>query len=124
MSGPILHIGGTRSIMCPRCGRLPWASCVTPSGRPARMPHAERVEAAPPEQDARVGDLVIVRAAGMLTRIAAIDEIHLLFVIARIWEWRWSSFGAAVTLDVERVLRLAPDDATTAAARAALAGAP
>lgn len=88
------------------------------------MPHAERVEAAPPEQDARVGDLVIVRAAGVMTRVAVLDEIRLLFVTARIWEWRWSSFGAAVTLDVERVLRLAPDDETTAAARAALAGTP
>lgn len=124
-----LRLGGPLAVRCPTCLVAAGASCTTlagPSGRPTPWPrtrmHAARRKAGPPEQEVRVGDLVIVRYG--------FGEVLALFLGApftarvRLWDGRLGQWGREVDRMLADVLRLAPDDATTAAARAALAGAP
>lgn len=69
------------------------------------------------------GKLVFVRTddGDALAVVVALDWL-LPRIVVRVWDG--AAFGGMVYGDVADVLRLAPDDETTAAARAALAGAP
>jgi hypothetical protein len=74
-----------------------------------------------PAQEAKPGDLVMVRLAGSerLAVLLAFGES----AWVRIWRRDLGRFEHdAVPLRIDAVLRLAPDDDTTAGARAALAG--
>lgn len=120
-----LRIGGPLAIRCDTCRQPQGADCVLlsgPDGRPVpwprRRPHACRVKAAPPEAEAKAGDLVIVRI-GPREALAVVgggtqDAVALRFWSdARGWSDGWSH------LEAWR-LGLAPEDERTAAARAAL----
>ena len=125
----VLRIGGPRSRACPTCREPAGACCVLlsgPDGRPVPWPrsrfHRGRLNNAPPEQDAHVGDLVILCLAGreILATILGVGE----HVAVRTWSDASGWAPGAGHVAPWQILRLAPEDATTAAARAALAGAP
>ena len=88
-------------------------------GMGAHRPVAPPRQAAPPEAEAKVGDLVVVQLGAhevlALVRGGTQDNVALRFWSA---QHGWSGDGH---LEAWRVLRLAPEDETTAAARAALA---
>jgi hypothetical protein len=113
----VLRIGGPLAKACqrPQCGAPAGETCRRPSGEPAPRPHAARVKAAPPEQEARVGDVVVVQVLreflGVLVSVAPL----------RVRLWTDGAWSIPWPREAHHVLRLAPEDATTAAARAALA---
>lgn len=118
----ILKIGGPLAIRCDVCEQPPGAGCITAphslgTRYPLRKPHAARVKAAPPEMEVKAGDLVIVRTRDA-EHVAVIDSIGAEVHFVRLW-----IVGAFYGLAVSRfqILRLAPEDERTAAARAALA---
>lgn len=121
-----LRIGGALAVRCPTCTARPGAPCWTlagPDGRPTpwprKQPHAARVKAAPPEQQARVGDLVVVRHAGA-DRLAVVTLAE--DGLVRIWRRELGRFERMSSpIAPANVLRLAPEDERSLAARAALA---
>lgn len=124
----VLRIGGPRSRACPTCREPAGAGCVLlsgPDGRPVPWPRARphrcRIAAAP-EQEARPGDLVVLCLAGreILAVVLGAGE----HVAVRTWSDASGWAPGAGHVAPWQILRLAPEDATTAAARAALAGAP
>ena len=128
MSGA-LRIGGPSAAYCSTCHARPGSGCLTLSGAdgrptpwPRRRPHAARVKAAPPEREAHAGDLVIVCLAGreILATILGGGE----HVAVRTWSDARGWAPGAGHVAPWQILRLAPENETTAAARAALAGAP
>lgn len=120
-----LKIGGPLAIRCDTCRQPPGAACVArwrgrPTDRPCKT-HAARVKRGPPELEVAPGDLVVVQLGARevlaLVRGGTQDSVALRFWSA---EHGWSPGDGH--LEAWRVLRLAPEDETTAAARAALKG--
>lgn len=117
-----LRIGGPLAKRCGTCRQPPGADCVLlsgPDGRPVpwprNRPHAARVKAAPPEAEVRAGDLVIL--VDRLERLAVIASVSPLLV--RAWNPGAGRFSPPYATAL--LMRLAPEDERTAAARAALA---
>lgn len=75
-------------------------------------------------QEARAGDLVIVRDGDGRECLAAVDVVVCASGIAVVRRWLAESRKFCVhsspVIGLDRILRLAPDDETTAAARASL----
>lgn len=116
-----LKIGGPLAIRCPVCDAAAGGSCERADGKYfLAKPHAARVKAAPPEAEVKPGDLVVVqlgaREALAIVRGGTQDNVALRFWSAALG---WSAGDGH--LEAWRVLRLAPEDETAAAARAALA---
>lgn len=115
-----LKIGGPLAIRCPVCDAAAGGSCERADGKYfLAKPHAARVKAAPPEAEVKPGDLVVVQLGARevlaLVRGGTQDNVALRFWSA---QHGWSGDGH---LEAWRILRLAPEDETTAAAQAALA---
>ncbi len=115
-----LKIGGPLAIACKACGAGPGRACIPITGeRITRRIHAARVKAAPPELEVAPGDLVVVQFSARevlaLVRGGTQDNVALRFWSVALG---WSTGDGH--LEAWRVLRLAPEDEQTAAARAAL----
>lgn len=122
-----LKIGGPPAIRCEVCDVPPGMGCKFvrvqargPGHTFTRAPHAARVKAAPPEQEAKVGDLVVVQLGARetlaLVRGGTQDNVAL-----RFWSAAHGWSPGDGHLEAWRILRLAPEDETTAAMRATLA---
>lgn len=117
----ILHLGGPLAIGCEtcRCPRL--HDCHTAGGKTC-APHAARVKAAPPAEEARAGSLVIVSLGGGKSSLAHLLDVNAAAVEVRLWRPSAQAFATPRLFPRSAVLRLAPEDAAaTQMARAELA---
>lgn len=117
-----LRVGGPLAIRCPRCGATRLSHCRTAYLGLARAPHVARVKAAPPTQEAKSGDIVLVledAAQEVDDAVAFLRGAAAGYALVR--RWRGGAFDGEALIPARRILRLAPEDERTAAARAALA---
>lgn len=115
----ILHLGGPLAAGCETCRSPRLHDCHTAGGKTC-APHAARVKAAPPAEEARAGDLVMADVSGK-TLLAQLLEVGAAAVRARLWRATAQAFAPARMLPRSAVLRLAPEDAAvTKLARAEL----
>lgn len=116
-----LKIGGPLAIRCPVCDAKHY--CEAKSGRYfLRKPHAARVKAAPPEQEVKVGDIVILCPGPPFPdALAILVDAALTGGLVQVRTWRHERWGLVVPVHPSVILRLAPENAQTAAMRATLA---
>lgn len=114
-----LHLGGPLATSCETCGSPRLHDCHTAGGKTC-APHAARVKAAPPAEEAGAGALVVV-SLGDKTSLAQLLDVNAAAVEVRLWRPSAQAFASARLLPRSAVLRLAPEDAAaTQMARAEL----
>lgn len=101
-----LLLGGALANACATCDSSRLIPCFTRHGVPCQ-PHAARRRAAPPEETARPGDVVVVRLYRDPTeRLAVLSQILAAnLVVVRLWDGR---LGDARQMIGSNVVRLAP----------------
>lgn len=123
---PTLKIGGPLANRCPICEANPGVTCITApyslgTRYPLRKPHAARRRNAPPEVEVKAGDFVILHPGppfpdGLAVLVDPVPAGGLV----QVRTWRHDRWGLVVPVHPSVILRLAPEDERTAAARAAL----
>ncbi len=101
-----LLLGGPLANACGTCGSAVALQCLDRHDMPCR-PHAARRRAAPPEETARPGDVVVVRLyRDPRDHLAVLVEIIAAnLVVVRLWDGR---LGDARMMIGSNVVRLAP----------------